>query len=294
MKRQLLTFFVTILCMVTTIALGEKKNDLRWLKNYNKAVKLAKKRKKMLFIGCFAEWGGPCKRMDETFADEKVIEAMEDMVLLKIDIDKDQEISKKFDVRVVPTFLIFDSSNEMIDRDTGYMDVDTFLQKLKGIKEGVGTFKALKESFEKNPNDPDVAYQLFDRYLRTGDIKNAKALIGNIKRLDPENKKGYFSEMILKQGTLASVERDYDTAIKMYDEFLERYPQDEKVESAMYFKGSLYAEKGETDKAIKIFKEFKEKYPNSKRMKKVDTILKELEKPKDEEEKEEKKEEESS
>ena len=261
---------------------SSKQGDDRWSTDYDSALQSAKENNKNIFIDFYAEWCAPCKAMDETFADAKVIEAMQGMVLLRIDVDKNKELAQKYNVTRVPTYLILDGNAQVIDRFTTYYEVDDFLVKLKEVQDGVGTFKSLKEAVEKNPEDVDLAFKLFVKYLEFGDMESSKVMAETVKKLDPENKKGYYAEALFYQGSFAIGEQNFDKSIEIYDEFIKKFPQDKKIENVMYFKALLYVMKGEVDTSIQLFNEFLQKFPNSPSKAKIEEILGQLQKTKEE------------
>ena len=75
---------------------------------------------KLIFMDFHANWCTPCHWMDQTtFTDKQVVEILSaHYVALKIDIDDKQghEIKKQFDVKYLPTLLIFNSEGIMIER----------------------------------------------------------------------------------------------------------------------------------------------------------------------------------
>jgi thioredoxin-related protein len=75
---------------------------------------------KMLFVDFHAKWCTPCKWMEQTtFKDEYIVNSLNaDFVAVKIDIDDalGYEVKKSFDVKYLPTILIFNSQGQLIDR----------------------------------------------------------------------------------------------------------------------------------------------------------------------------------
>ena len=71
-----------------------------------------------------ASWCGPCKMMAST-----VTEAIGGgMNITKIDVDEDQDMSIKYNVRSVPTMVLVNQNNEEVNRVVG-------LQTLTALKD---------------------------------------------------------------------------------------------------------------------------------------------------------------
>ena len=61
---------------------------------------------KPVLVDFYATWCGPCK-MQEPILDEVKNRLGEQVAIIKIDVDKNQQIAGQFGVRSVPTLIIF-------------------------------------------------------------------------------------------------------------------------------------------------------------------------------------------
>mgnify|MGYP000064473749 FL=1 len=74
-----------------------------------------------VLVDFFATWCGPCKMVAKQL--EKYEEEINDVRVVKINIDKDSELAEEYNIRSIPT-LIYMEHGEIIDRKTGNMTLN--------------------------------------------------------------------------------------------------------------------------------------------------------------------------
>lgn len=118
--KNLIIIFLSLICY-TTVVKADKVSFLEFERGiYERARIKAAEEGKLLFIDFYAKWCTPCKWMDETtYVDPNVVKVLDEKyVSIKVDIDEMEgfELKSKFDIRYLPTMLIFNSEGKMVER----------------------------------------------------------------------------------------------------------------------------------------------------------------------------------
>ena len=82
-----------------------------------------------VLVDFYADWCAPCKTMNPIL--KKIKKNMGDnLKIIKINVDNNQQVASKFQVRGIPTFILF-KNNEVKWRQSGIIDEKKFLEKIK-------------------------------------------------------------------------------------------------------------------------------------------------------------------
>lgn len=99
---------------------------------FEKALVKAKKENKLVFLDAYANWCGPCRKMDRVvYSDQRVGDVFNaKYVSFKLNVDnkKDSKIAQRYGVTVLPTLMILDADGNVLKQITGYHSPDEFLQ----------------------------------------------------------------------------------------------------------------------------------------------------------------------
>ena len=131
MKRltSLMTLLLTVVVMYGQGIAFEPEGTLL----YEAAMK-AKKENKLVFVDCYTQWCGPCKKMlRDVFPQEKVGKYMNaNFVSIKIDMEAAyaEGLARNWQVSAYPTFIIFNADGKEIGRFMGGSDADHFIKRV--------------------------------------------------------------------------------------------------------------------------------------------------------------------
>lgn len=85
-----------------------------------------------VLVDFYADWCGPCKMLSPILQQVKA-ELGDDLKIVKIDVDKNQSLAAKYQVRGVPTMILFKQGNQ-VWRESGVLQAQDLVAIIKNIQ----------------------------------------------------------------------------------------------------------------------------------------------------------------
>ena len=126
----------------------------------------AKAQNKLVFMDCYTQWCGPCKKMSKDVFPQDMVGAYMNPKFVNIKVDMESEygtpLAKKLQVTAYPTFIIFNGDAKEVGRFLGGSDAVKFIQNVdeKSID---NSSSDLEQRWKSGDRDP----QFLREYLKT-------------------------------------------------------------------------------------------------------------------------------
>ena len=162
--KKILTTLIALTASITMMAQGmafEPEGT-----TLEQASAKAKAENKLIFLDCYTQWCGPCKKMAKEVFPQEVVGAYMNPKFVNLKIDMESEygapLAKKLQVNAYPTFVIFNADAKEIGRFLGGSDAVKFLENV-GQKSVDSSSSELEERWKNGDRDP----QFLRNYLKT-------------------------------------------------------------------------------------------------------------------------------
>lgn len=105
---------------------------ISWLTELRPALAKAKDSGQPIMIDFYATWCGPCKMLDaQTYSDDRVAAASTNLLMVRIDVDKNQELAQYYNVQSIPTIVVLNSEGKEMRREVGFIGVGPMLSLME-------------------------------------------------------------------------------------------------------------------------------------------------------------------
>jgi thioredoxin-related protein len=250
-----------------------------WLKTIAAAQKEAKEKNQLILVDMFAEWCGWCHRFErEVFPSKIFQDATADMVLLRLNTEDGKEgtqMSRKFGITSLPTFLLLTPELTSAGQIRGYAPPEPFVKSLKETRTSHVEFKKRLKNETK-----------LDYFQRLNLVKELNARsdfdesVPRLRKLTAE--KGV--PMAVRDQAYYELALAYTMQNKLTDaqktirELLMLSRAGEAVERSRILMGQIYLQQGNLVGARNEYRNFKDLFPESPLLGNIEQVLAELEK----------------
>ena len=124
-KTSTLALLALLVC--SPVAVSEEITG--WHDDFPEARRLAQRTGQPMLLHFYADWCFPCKRMEkDVLSRPAVVQVLSSkLILVKVNVDKDPDLARRFDVTQYPADVIVEPDGKRILASTGYQEADKYV-----------------------------------------------------------------------------------------------------------------------------------------------------------------------
>lgn len=112
MKIWIAVLFILIANTAFANVIKWNEDNINWL-SYEKGLQIAEQEKKPILLVFYANWCGASKRYGKVFYDDEVVNLSKKFIMIKVDVNEDEDLSLEYGVRYIPMTLFLDSKSNI-------------------------------------------------------------------------------------------------------------------------------------------------------------------------------------
>jgi thioredoxin-related protein len=141
-----------------------------------------------IMLDFYTDWCSWCKRLEaETFTDNRIIEYVNQNFTSKRingEIGEGIDIVNEYTLLGYPTIIFVAGDGTEIDRITGYLPPDDFIEEISRINENKYTISDIRNRLEDDPTDIHLWNKLADKYEERQDFRTAVDVWETLAEID--------------------------------------------------------------------------------------------------------------
>ncbi len=240
--------------------------EIDFITDYDSALAVAQQKGQKVLIDFYTEWCKWCKTLDTvTYVDSAVIEYSKTLVFAKIDAEADTSTTQKYKVQGYPTIVLVNDDGSEIDRIGGYLEPDEFLETVENYLNDRETLKDYLRRADTNATI-EVNYILANKYSDRGMNDEALSYFKKVIEADPKQEDTLTVDAMLSIGSIYLRDKKYVKSFGQFKKVMKTFEGSEAGADAMIWLAYGYRKRGadnDTTNAIKLYEDFLKKYPES-------------------------------
>lgn len=202
--------------------------------SFEQALNKARTTRCPILLDMYATWCYPCKKYDRLVFNRSEVSQFVHTHFIPLRRDgmkgEGKVLKKRYNCVTFPCIVVIDPKGQEIDRVTRFMRSSSFMYRLKQIRQGKATLASLLPQLAQRPQDAVLHFRVGLRLAYRGDARSIRHLMF-VAQHPP---KGYpwlapRSLYILGRIYYRNSKRDYVSALRVFNMYLQRFPKARKA-----------------------------------------------------------------
>jgi thioredoxin-like negative regulator of GroEL len=240
---------------------------IKWERNFDEALKKARKAGKPVVVDFWADWCGWCHRLDKTtYADPWVARKAQSFVAVKVNTEgsrKELEVAMRYQVTSLPTIVFLSPEGRQLFRLNGYQGPGQFPRTLETALRVAQSVMSWEDALSRNPDDPQALLALGSHLFEQEYFDDARDLLQKTVARDVDAALDERRRARMLLAIIEHVTRNFAEAERLVKEALSLQPGPEDQPKLLFVLGRTYVSSGRRAEGVATFEVIVREYPQS-------------------------------
>jgi thioredoxin-related protein len=236
--------------------------QVAWERDLGKASDTARKSNRPMMLEFWSATCEPCKVLDETvFPDERIGAAFKKLEAVRVDVDKQPDVARKYNVNGTPTLLLTDSYGTELFRYTGLLPADRLLQLMNELPADVTRFNELSLALARSKDDVNTLVALGRELRAQSFYRSSNRYFDRALRARADAaQRPLRADVLIGMGRNYFELKEYARSAEMFERYLRDFPGASSEPEVMLGLGWALKAQNKTEDARRVFLSLTEKH----------------------------------
>jgi thioredoxin-like negative regulator of GroEL len=241
---------------------------IKWEKNFEEALKKAKKAGKPIIVDFWADWCGWCHRLDRTtYADPWVARKAQDFVAVKVNTEgsrKELDVALKYHVTSqLPTIVFLSPEGRQVGRLNGFQGPGQFPRTLDAALQAARAVISWEEALARDPDDSGAYLALGNHLFEQEYFEDSRDMLKKAVARDSEAGPDEKRQARMLLAMIEHVSRNFSEAEKLLKEALTLQPDLDDQPKLLFVLGRTQVSSGQKAEGMATFEVIVREFPQS-------------------------------